>query len=105
MNKFFNFLFLCGAGAALFYYGGWDILWNTKLGWLNLAMRDSIYIGDRSFIFRIDSGWYGVSSTARFFDSPLIQWAMLFGSFTAFSSALTILNSDKNSTSDAHKNQ
>jgi hypothetical protein len=73
-----------GIGAAIFFYfGGWEILWNGKpfsvLDWSRWG--ESSYYGNRGWLFKFNSGWYGVYRTERFFDGPFVQWMILAASF------------------------
>ena len=62
-------------GLAVFSGCGWSVLWNTP-AWIG----GSALIDDRILAIRINNGWYGVESSARFFDSPAISLPPSHGS-------------------------
>ena len=74
-------------GFALLFFGGWHLQFG---GWLPgpfQQLSDSLALG-HGFLFRINSEWYGMYMDARFFDSPVIQWFMLFVGFSNLGYAL-----------------
>ena len=69
-----------------------------------------VYFGRLGLFVRINSGWYGLHMTARFFDFPPFQYFLLvfFFSFLGCAlkaawEALNILCPDKNDDSDAEQ--
>ncbi|MDR0420597.1 MAG: hypothetical protein LBH30_03995 [Prevotellaceae bacterium] len=83
-------LILVGVGWALFYFGSWHLIFGKKISIMlqylssgTLKMQNFI-LEDSGFVFRINEKYYGFVKDAHFFDSPFIQWAMLFISLCAF---------------------
>ena len=70
-------------GVVLIYACGWYVLWNK----LRLSF-DSMILDDRVVAFRINDGWYGIGSEARFFDSPVLSWLGLLTGFALISLAI-----------------
>lgn len=74
------------AAVALFYLGGGEIVWNKS--WLSLAfaqgvgniLTDGFVISDHLVAVRFNEGIYGLAIVPRFFDSPILSWALLGGS-------------------------
>lgn len=79
-------IFLFGYG--LFFFGGWQIVWGEKINLLkqmlltgNLHLKEqSLLFLETGFVIRINELYYGFAVSSRFFDSPFIQWIMLFPS-------------------------
>jgi hypothetical protein len=87
------FLILSLIGRALFYFGSWNLVLGEKI---NAFFQFLIYgnhqkdfiLESKGIVFRINEGYWGFAQDGRFFDSPIIQWIMLFLSLGAFFYAL-----------------
>jgi len=58
------------SAIVLFYIGGWGIVWDMPIWWVN----DSFAFDEHGFIFRFNSSYCGGEITDRFFNSPAISW-------------------------------
>jgi hypothetical protein len=86
-------LILGGVGWLLFHFGSWHIFFNKDISaaiYLLSKGRDLI-IETEGIVIRIGSGYYGFAQDGRFFDSPVIQWIMLFVALSAFVYGLKVL--------------
>lgn len=98
MEVFLERLRNCGVclvvAFLLFKFGGWHIIWGHEFtrGERNLIQMahyvspsDVITDDSQSFIvnkegvlIRINKKYFGVAKDTKYFDSPIIQWIMLF---------------------------
>jgi len=105
-NRILIPLIYAGIGGALFYFGSWKLVIGKKISLAdqfisslfsgkNLSLEDlklkDLIWEDSGILLRIDEKYYGFAQDARFFDSPIIQWAMLGVSIFAFFYALEVL--------------
>lgn len=92
---------ICGCiGVALFYFGGWDIMWGGQPDWYMLAgvykkgVANDYVVSKHALLFKIDSTYYGIYKISRFFESSFIQWVMGFTALFAFYESLKNLVKD-----------
>ena len=90
-------LVLFGVGWALFHFGSWHLVLGKKINIYlqyfttgQLKQQDFI-LGEGGLVFRINEKYYGLAKDVHFFDSSVIQWAMLFLSLLAFIWAIQLL--------------
>ena len=87
-----TFIILLIIGIALFVLGGWDM---GKLTFFGLGTKQVVIdtIKNASdfksmcvIAIRINDSYYGLATTARFFDSPALSWILLWssGGFIAY---------------------
>ena len=90
-------LILAGIGWALFYFGSWHLILNRKidifLQFLSTGQlkQQSVILDGDGFVFRINDKYFGFIKDGHFFDSPVIQWIMIFLSLGAFFYAIQML--------------
>ena len=90
-------LILSGIGWVLFHFGSWSLVLGEKLDvFLQYFLtgqfeQQSIIIDGYGFVFRVNEKYYGFIRDSHFFDSPVIQWVMLFLSLGVFVMAIRIL--------------
>lgn len=63
--------------VLLLYIGGWGVAWNENV----FFSAQSYILGDNGFLVKFNQHYYGLKFHARFFDSPLISWALLCAAF------------------------
>lgn len=98
MENLFERLRNCGVclfvAFLLFKFGGWHIVWGHEFSTSEHIIMQVVHFvaptsvmtdGSQSFIankdgvlVRINEKYYGVNKNTQYFDSPLIQWGMLF---------------------------
>ena len=100
-------------GWLLFYFGSWNIAWGKKLSALEQLLvrydngrnvsdsqilydlvsnkRSNFIMDSQEVLVRINDTYYGFVNNLHFFDSPIIQWIMLFAALSAFYYAISIL--------------
>ncbi len=90
-------LILGGVGWALFYFGSWNLVLGKKINlflqYLSTGQlkQQSFIVDSGGFVFSINEKYYGFIRNERFFDSPVIQWIMLFFALGAFIWAIQML--------------
>jgi hypothetical protein len=86
-------LILAGVGWLLFHFGSWHIFINKQVSaviyWL--GNQKSLIVEQEGILIRINDKYYGFVQDGHFFDSPVIQWIMLFVALSAFAMALKVL--------------
>ena len=79
-------------GLALIYFGGWHVHLGgfVPISFFRLEVfdGDSFALGSGGLLVRFNTDWYGIYMDTRFFDSPIIQWVMLWMGFSALGYAL-----------------
>lgn len=109
MSRIVTFIILCLVGWGVFHFGGWHLALDKKVSAIEQLLRkgarsdteiletlflnkqSDVILDKRSVLVRIDKSYYGFVRDKRFFDSPVIQWAMLFGAFCFWWQALGAL--------------
>lgn len=69
----FASIILIALSAGAFYAGGWAIAWSATRN-----SRQAFFLNSSELLVRVNAGYYGITQTDRFFDSPVLSWA-LFG--------------------------
>lgn len=75
----------------LFKYGGWQMAWGktkaetiswtiSELGQFNIPLTDAknFIFNAHGILIRVNDNFYGAMCGTQYFDSPFIQWIMLF---------------------------
>jgi len=62
--------------VVLLYIGGWTIDWGKQL-----RTQDALVVENNGWEIRVQTDYYGMSFSARFFDSPAISWVLFFAGF------------------------
>ncbi len=85
----------------LYYFGSWSLVLGKKIDTSLLQVLDFLQTGvitkndlileSEGILFRINKGYYGFVRNNHFFDSPFIQWIMLFASIGIMLMAIWIL--------------
>ena len=58
-------------GCVLLYIGGWEILWNQPIN--IYSFNQEIIFGLDGIAIQVNKAFYGLMSTDRFFDSPILS--------------------------------
>ena len=93
-----------GAGWALFYFGGWNLIWGADV-W-NMAQiivdtrsiiidYDEVILWNRGWAVKINGLWYGLYHFARYLDPGWLRWIMGGAGLWAFFQAVIILAKGK----------
>jgi hypothetical protein len=69
----FASIILIALSAGAFYCGGWEVAWGATR-----SSRQAFFLSNSELLVRVNAGYYGIMQTDRFFDSPVLSWA-LFG--------------------------
>lgn len=97
LGGFVAFLFAAGVGWLLYYFGSWQLLFNTKFSdikvfWSSGGLIDEdVIVKKEAIALRINDGFYGFANDGRFFDLPILQYIMLFIAICAFYEAIRTL--------------
>jgi hypothetical protein len=93
ISRIVTTLILAGVGWLLFHFGSWHIFMNKEASaviyWL--GNQKSLILESEGVLIRINDKYYGFFQDGRFFDSPVIQWIMLFVALSAFAYGLKVL--------------
>ena len=66
------FIFMTVIGVGAFYGGGWEVAWGATR-----ASGEALVVDASRLLIRVNSGYYGIVQTDRFFDSPVLSWILL----------------------------
>ena len=88
----------------LFKYGGWQMAWGktkaetvswtiSELGQFNIPLTDAknFIFNAHGILIRVNDNFYGAMCGTQYFDSPFIQWIMLFFALGAFVESFVFL--------------
>ncbi|HNY62108.1 MAG TPA: hypothetical protein PLH70_00225 [Bacteroidales bacterium] len=95
-GRIIGFIIVVGIGLALFYFGSWHLILGIEIdAFLHYLytgqFESSVILDPDGFLFRINEKYYGFVKDGHFFDSPLLQWIMLFLSMIAFIMSIYVL--------------
>lgn len=98
------FVIFCLIGWGIFHFGGWHLILSKKvsaieqLKWVRsdaeilerlfLNKQSDMIMDEHSVLVRVNKSYYGFLCDKRFFDSPVIQWIMLFAAFGTWGVAI-----------------
>lgn len=89
-TRIISSIFLLGTGWILFKFGSWHLVLGKKISILlqyissgSLEKRNLIW-EENGIAFRFNDSFYGFAKNGHYFDSPLVQWIMLFISLGLF---------------------
>lgn len=68
----------------LIHYGSWHLVFGKNNFLLNLIGKPGFILEEFCILLRINDGYYGFYKDNIFFDSPVIQWIMLFMGVSLF---------------------
>ena len=90
-------LIIGGISWLLFYFGSWHFILGEKISMMMQYLTtgslkaQNFILEEDGFVFRINEKYYGFIKDGHFFDSPVIQWIMLFSALIAFVGAIEML--------------
>lgn len=113
ISRIFRSLCYAVGGYLLFHFGSWSVAWDKRVSALEQILmkyrngqhlsdsrvihdlltdeKSNLIINHDGVMVRVNDSYYGFVNNFQFFDSPVIQWAMLFAALTAFYFAITTL--------------